>query len=148
MTDGSAMILLTSGGSSFSLGCSSGSVPTDWADRSPRFGDATTTLGAMLADSIGEQEFRVLWVMSREYRSGETADPAPLSYPRVVRALGLSTEKQASSAAARLKRRFADACLMPDQVEPDLQRAWMCRFAVQHHLFDPLIERYGDPPAD
>jgi hypothetical protein len=148
LTDGSATLVLNSVQSSFLVECSAPDGAPAPAVSVPDEGDRTTTLGGLLADSIGEQEFRVLWAMSREYRSGEVNDPQPLSYTRVVRALGLRTEKQATRAVERLKVRFIAAGLFPADVTPERQRDWMCRFAVQHQLLDQLVERFGGAPTD
>lgn len=147
MADGSAILMLSAGGSNFSIGCSTLRRPDLPVVPGPTAGEKTTTLGQMLAGSIGRQEYRVLWVMAREYRDHRSAEPTPLSYARVVRALDLKTEKQAKAAIERLKARFRVACLLPAEVPPDRQRDWMCRFAVQHRLFEHLAERYGEPPV-
>jgi hypothetical protein len=148
LTDGSAALVLSSVQSSFVIECATSDGTPAPTFSMPSEGDRTTTLGGLLADSIGEQEFRVLWAMSREYRSGEVNDPQPLSYPRVVLALGLRTEKQASRSVERLKERFVAAGLFPVDVTSERQRDWMCRFAVRHQLLDRLVERFGGAPTD
>jgi len=113
-------------------------------------GVPTRGLGQEAAESITENEFAVLWAMTKEYREavdnrveGRSA-PAPLSYLRIRRILGLTSERQATAATERLVRRFREASLL-DRVEAENQREAMCLIAVNQGVLSMLTAKYGAP---
>ena len=111
-------------------------------------GSETISLGDELAAGITATEFRVLWVMAREYRPpSPTTEPAPLSYARICRVLGLS-DKQAISAVERIMKRFRASGAVPAGLPASQQRDWMCRQVVTHGVLDALCDRHGTPAAD
>lgn len=138
-------VLLANGARTFRIRCEWAGVDADSAP-TPLSGPATGSLGSALASSMTEVEYQILWVMAREYRHG-TADgrpPEPLEYSRIARSLGHSSRRPANAAMERLVRRFRTLGLLPDDVEPDAQRQWMCRQAVDHDAFGHLASRYGE----
>lgn len=144
-------VVLAVAAQSFRLECATGgATPADpGPDQRPVGGGATVLFGDELAANITETEFRVLWVMSREYRAvPPPAEPSPLSYSRICRALELATEKQAVGAVERMMRRIRNAGLVPPDLATERQRDWLCRQAVAHDAFPTLIERYGRPDVD
>ena len=136
-------VVLGVGNAEYRLECSSAPPP---APPPPRIeqGSATSTLGEELAAAITELEFQVLWVMSRDYREVAAGrPPAPLTYARITRILGLQSERQAVAAVERLTRKFREVGLLPSAVDAGRQRDWICRQAVAHGIVDLLATRFG-----
>ncbi|CAN5637860.1 hypothetical protein BH10ACT3_BH10ACT3_07940 [soil metagenome] len=142
-------IILSVAADSFRIDCSSTAEAELASDElSPMAGSVTMALCDELAAGITATEFRVLWVMSREYRSPATsADASPLSYSRICRALDLS-DKQAISAVERIMKRMRAAGVVPPGLPATQQRDWMCRQVVAHGVLDALGDRHGTPSAD
>ena len=133
---------------SYSIDCSSTTEAELPADPVPMIGNETISLGDELAAGITATEFRVLWVMAREYRTPQfSIDPAPLSYARICRALDVS-DKQAISAVERITKRFRGSGAMPADLPAAQQRDWVCRQVVTHGVLDALCDRHGTPLAD
>ena len=149
VTQPSFDIVLSVAAQTFRLECTRSIPAGEMASvGAPALGNRTVTLGEEMADCVTATEFPVLWVMSRQYRSDPPeAQPAPLSYARICRALDLS-EKQAVSAVARVVRRFRSTGLMPAEVPAASQRDWICRQVVAHAVLVELARRHGTPPAD
>jgi hypothetical protein len=139
------VISLSVGTESFELHCSvRGAVPPAPPGRAAA-GSDTLTLGLDMADCITPTEFAVLWVMGSEFRADPALpDPRPLSYSRVMRSSGL-TERQAVGAVERVVQRFRARDLVPPEVSPGEQRAWLCRQLVTHRVFAELERRHGPP---
>lgn len=138
-------VVLSVGTSEYRLECSSAPPPAPPPPLVEQ-GSATSTLGDELAASITELEFGVLWAMSREYREPVPGrSPAPLTYARIIRMLGLHSERQAVAAVERLTRKFRCVGLLPAGLDPARQREWICRQAVAHGIVDLLVARFGAP---
>lgn len=138
-------VVLSVGSESYELRCAVVGAAATTPPGQAAAGPDTVTLGLEMADCITATEFAVLWEMSREFRSDPpAAAPAPLSYSRIMRSLGL-TERQAVSAVARVVQRFRAQELMPDEVTATEQRSWLCRQLVAHRVFDELARRHGQP---
>lgn len=132
----------------YTIDCSSTTEAELPAEPAPMLGSATISLGDELAAGITATEFRVLWVMAREYRSPTgSVDPAPLSYARICRTLELS-DKQAISAVERIMKRLRAAGVVPADLPAAQQRDWVCRQVITHGVLDSLCDRHGTPLAD
>lgn len=113
-------------------------------------GAPTAGMASEVADSITENEFAVLWAMSKQYREAAVGtlqpgvSPEPLTYYRVRRMLALSSDRQATAATERLIKRFRDACLL-EHVDPAEQRGAMCSIAVHQGVLAQLEAKYGLP---
>ncbi|MHB1138438.1 MAG: hypothetical protein ACYC2O_05725 [Microthrixaceae bacterium] len=142
-------IVLSVAADTYELECASPTEVTLPPAERALSGRATVSLGDELAAGITATELRVLWVLAREYRTPEEdgAVPAPLSYARICRALGLS-EKQAVSAVERVVKRLRSAQVMLDTVPAAQQRDWLCRQLVVHGGFEVLCDRHGIPDTD
>lgn len=150
VTQRSFEVVAVVGSATFRLECSATDA-TAVGDPSPvaGSGSATVTFGDELASNITATEFRVLWVMAREYRAvPRRTEPQPLSYSRICRVLGLTTEKQASGAVERMMGRFRELGLVPVELETSQQRDWLCRESVRHGALDSLCLRHGTPEVD
>lgn len=141
-------IVVSVAADSYTIHCSSTTDAVLPVDPTPMIGNETISLGDELATGITATEFRVLWVMAREYRTpNSTVDPAPLSYARICRALELS-DKAAISAVERIMKRFRASGSVPPDLPAAQQRDWVCRQVVTHGVLDALCDRHGTPLAD
>ena len=119
-----------------------------------KHGQPTVLLGQSDVDTMSHAEVSVLWVMAREFRERADGDPAAISrgrppraleYSRIRRALGLSSERQATSAVERIVRRFREAHLLAPTLASSEQRDKVCELAVIHQVLDRLVTKYGEP---
>ncbi len=139
-------VVLAVAADEYRISCAATVEPLAPEDLGPHGGDRTMTAGGELVGGITATEFQVLWVMAREYRSDPpVAEPEPLSYARIVRALELTSDKQAVGAVERMMRRFRAADLVPATLPVAQQRDWICRQSIAHGLLDALCEQHGTP---
>lgn len=129
---------------SFELSCSADA--SRWERQSTELsGESTIEVGAQVAETITEAEYRVLRAMAREFIEGPRNGSAPrsLTYSRIRLALDLQTDRQAISAVERLVRRFRDGGLLPATVGSAEQRDAVCALAVRNGVIERLDRKYA-----
>jgi len=128
-------------GAEWVLDCAVDGTPTA-PDIPLTSGAATVNVGEQVAAGITLLEYRVLWAMSADRRSGRSS--RPVSYTRIERLLGLDSRRQAVAAVERLTRRFRELGLIPPGTSSDEQRLVICGRAEELGVLDALRRRYGE----